>query len=673
MKIAPNSTIAELRAALQAGLTTSVGLVELYLNRIASMDRSGPVFNSVPVLNPEVFAEARRADLARAEGRELGSLHGIPFVVKDSFSVKGLTVASGSPAFAQLEAQQDAASVRLLRKAGAVLLGKTTMPPMAAGGMQKGVYGRAVSPYNPAYMPAAWVSGSSNGSGVAVSASFASFGLAEETLSSGRSPASNGALVAYTPSRGMISIQGNWPLLALRDVVVPYARTVEDLFEILDVIVQPVSDAAGDLWLSQTEVDLPAVDEVRPASFASLTDGASLQGKRIGVPRLFIGKDTSVDAPVQLRESIRRLWDRTEEELRALGAELVEVDPPVFYEFDRLKPGARDIVERGYWSPELAEAEFSELAGAGWEDFLRINGDPRFRSLSEADFDLIFPEEFYGLGPELNPMPRIGIAEIRGQVERGLPASLDVESLAGGFAGLERFRKELLEDWMDCEGIDLLAFPAASDVAPADSDTSIASILQAWKPGAGFSQGGWCFRPLGIPAVIVPMGIMADTEMPVGVTFAGRAYSDNELLRAAYVYERATRYRTEPAHAAISAAETRIANAEAAARTRAAGSSEVALRIENLAFDGERLRFEVRSDADVRSLRVTVDGAPVEDATPGARITIERRTHGPRSTVSGVQAGVVIAVAELDDGTVIGHFEEFDRPSEDPFATTGSA
>ena len=100
---------------------------------------------------------------------------------------------------------------------------------MANGGMQRGVYGRAESPYNGDYLTAAFASGSSNGSGTATAASFAAFGLGEETWSSGRAPASNNGLVAYTPSRGVISVRGNWPLVPTMDVVVPHTRSVDDL------------------------------------------------------------------------------------------------------------------------------------------------------------------------------------------------------------------------------------------------------------------------------------------------------------------------------------------------------------------------------------------------------------------------------------------------------------
>jgi amidase len=120
------------------------------------------------------------------------------------------------------------------------------MPPMAAGGMQRGVYGRAESPYNVNYLTAAFASGSSNGSATATGASFGLFGMGEETISSGRSPASNNGLVTYTPSRGVISIRGNWPLFPTCDTVAPHTRTVDDMFTILDVIVAKDTNTVGD-------------------------------------------------------------------------------------------------------------------------------------------------------------------------------------------------------------------------------------------------------------------------------------------------------------------------------------------------------------------------------------------------------------------------------------------
>ena len=136
-------SIAQLRAALESGRTTSVELVQAYLARIAAYDGADTptALNAVVVANPDALQEARASDERRAKGQILGPLDGIPYTAKDSYLVKGLTAASGSPAFANLIAYRDAFTIERLRGAGAICLGKTNMPPMANGGMQRGVYG----------------------------------------------------------------------------------------------------------------------------------------------------------------------------------------------------------------------------------------------------------------------------------------------------------------------------------------------------------------------------------------------------------------------------------------------------------------------------------------------------------------------------------------------------
>ncbi len=102
----------------------------------------------VVVRNSEALKEAKVSDARRARGEFLSPFDGIPYTAKDSYLVKGMTAASGSPAFKNLVAQYDAVAVEQLRKAGAICLGKTNMLPMANGGMQRGHYGRAESPCN---------------------------------------------------------------------------------------------------------------------------------------------------------------------------------------------------------------------------------------------------------------------------------------------------------------------------------------------------------------------------------------------------------------------------------------------------------------------------------------------------------------------------------------------
>ena len=190
--------IASALVALDTREVTSEALVRKCLTRSAAYDSGTEGLNSIVVANPLALTEAAESDRRRQSGRP-PPLEGIPFTVKDSYMVAGLTVAAGSPAFASLTAQWDAFSVEMLRSAGAVLIGKTNMPPMADGGMQRGLYGRSESPYDRRWPAAAFGSGSSHGSAVATTAEFAMFGMGEETVSSGRSPASNNSLCAYTP------------------------------------------------------------------------------------------------------------------------------------------------------------------------------------------------------------------------------------------------------------------------------------------------------------------------------------------------------------------------------------------------------------------------------------------------------------------------------------------
>ncbi|MEY3845763.1 MAG: hypothetical protein RJA66_30, partial [Actinomycetota bacterium] len=111
------ASIAQLRAALIAGEVTSVQLVEAYLERIRVYDQGGIKLNSMVVLNEQALAEAAASDARRSTGKTLGPLDGIPFTAKDSYKVKGLTVAAGSPAFENLVATSDAFSIRVLRDA----------------------------------------------------------------------------------------------------------------------------------------------------------------------------------------------------------------------------------------------------------------------------------------------------------------------------------------------------------------------------------------------------------------------------------------------------------------------------------------------------------------------------------------------------------------------------
>lgn len=546
------ASIADLRRALETGATTAVELVDAYLTRIAAYDAPGTAtaLNAVVVGNPEARADAEASDARRARGETRGPLDGIPYTAKDSYLVRGLTAASGSPAFADLVAQRDAFTIERLRAAGAICLGLTNMPPMANGGMQRGVYGRAESPYDGDFLTAPFASGSSNGSGTATAASFAAFGLGEETWSSGRGPATNNALCAYTPSRGVISTRGNWPLVPTMDVVVPHARTMADLLEVLDVIVADDAETRGDFWRTQPWVEIPAASTVRPASYRDLAGGTdALRGVRIGIPRMYVNADPEAGtaaAPgiggptgqrIETRPSVIARWEAARRDLEAAGATVVEVDFPVVSNYEGDRPGAPTIATRGLVTSAYLRREIVDLSAWGWEDFLQANGDPHLSTLAVVDGATIFPhpegalpDRYTGFDDDIaeypdwvRTHPRVGIA--------------DMPELPDGLRGLEETRRVDLEEWMDGLDLDAVVFPAVADVGPADMDVNEASADLGWRNGTWIANGNLAVRHLGIPTVTVPMGLMSDIGMPIGLTFAGRAYDDTRLLRLAAAFE----------------------------------------------------------------------------------------------------------------------------------------
>lgn len=503
--------------------------------------------SSIPIFNPEAFNEASASDARRAAGLAPRPLEGIPYLVKDNIKVKGMTVAAGSAAFEQLVATDDAACVEILRAAGAIVLGRTNMPAMANGGMQRGIYGRAESPYNLQYLTAAYASGSSNGSATATTSNFAAFALGTETVSSGRSPASNNALAAYTPSRGILPLRGVWPLYPTCDVLVPYTRTMADMIHILDVLATSNQDSSGDFWKSQPYITLPTLDTVRPQTYSSLADKNALQGKRLGVPLMYIGGYSP--APIRVRPSVVRLWERAKRSLVACGATVVELDefPLVTtYETIESKAGNNTWANIAGVPQDWLKVERRELIAHAWNDFLTTNKQAGLDSLS-----LVNPELILQLEPGSLQQDTEEDSELTGQSLVDYPVNklrsmFHLSEMERGLRALEKARKDTLHDWMDKFNLDAVVFPANGDVGRANSDIDFEESILAWANGVLYSNGNLPIRHLGVPTVSVPMGVMEDTKMPVNLTIAGRAYEDNELLKFAFAFEAATHFRVPP-------------------------------------------------------------------------------------------------------------------------------
>ncbi|MEZ2329850.1 amidase [Mesorhizobium sp. RCC_202] len=656
------ASIADLRRALESGAVTSVELTGAYLRRIAHYDRHGIALNAVPILNPKMFEEAEASDLRRRAGKSLGPLDGIPYTAKDSYKAKGLTVAAGSPAFEHLIATEDAFTIARLRAAGAVLIGLTNMPPMANGGMQRGVYGRAESPYNADYLTAAFASGSSNGSGTATAASFAAFGLGEETWSSGRAPASNNALVAYTPSRGVISVRGNWPLVPTMDVVVPHTRSVPDMLELLDVIVADDAETRGDFWRMQPWVEIPKASALRPASYTGLTLQGALKGKRLGVPKMYVGKDDGADQPIETRATVFDLWRQAARDLEALGAEVIEVDLPVVSNYERDRPGALTMVDRGLVPHAFADRELWDLSIWSWDDFLRANADPALPDLASVDGPKIFPQP-PGTLPDRYGDADFDLAHYVERARQGVAPLGDIPAIEDGLKGLEATRRVDFEDWLADNRLDAVVLPAVADVGPADADVNETSARLAWPNGTWVANGNLVWRHLGIPTVTVPMGTMADIGMPVGLTFAGKAYDDAALLALAGDYERATQRRTAPPR--TPALVDDMFSGEGRATPSHAGDAPLGLTLSaetTRAGDTDEIVIVLRIEGSGPSVvQVHVSGEPVVLQASGNRhtgkVVVPASTHqGFHSVWRGSYGSIVTAIVRLSDGRAAGAY-----------------
>ncbi|KZF20949.1 putative amidase [Xylona heveae TC161] len=656
------ANIDDLQNALSTGSITSVELVALYLRRISKYDCRGPCLNSIPLLNSSVFEEAAASD-DRRRGGHVGPLEGIPFTVKDSYKVKGMSVASGSPAFKSLMSNEDAFTVEKLREAGAVLIGKTNMPPMAYGGMQRGVYGRAESPYNLDYLTAAFASGSSNGSASSTSASLAAFGMGEETVSSGRSPASNNGLVAYTPSRGAISIRGNWPLYPTCDVVVPHTRTVRDMFDLLNVIVTEDKTSSGDFWREQKYVSLPEIKDIRPKSYHDLADPKALSRKKIGVPRMYIGKEDNAGKPVTTSSSVIELWEQARLQLESLGATVIETDFPVVSNYEKV-PGETAFVEGA--PEEWNKVERSSMIAHIWNDFLLANGDRQIPSLASTDTARIFPMEPGAIQSRYSePANAVQFLKLLEFLKPEVPSTLEISGLETALLALENARKRDLEEWLDKNDLDFVVFPANGDVGRADSDRVDASAKHAWQNGVKYSNGNRAIRHLGIPTVSVTMGTMKDTGMPVGLTFASKAYDDSNLLRYAYAYETASRKRVPPG--LTPSLDTDIIPRSIARQI--AGDRPALSVSKSIKYNcGEMVTIELAGEVHpctgsaLQSLTVCVDGDYVQAIQiEGSKWSLATTVYPPPKQDFPTEATVprdqitVVVLAKADNGAATGH------------------
>src|SRR5580704_9471670 len=287
------ATLADLEQGFASQKFTARSVAEWYLARIASFDKSGPKVNAVIELNPEALSIADALDReSSAKGRR-GPLHGVPVLIKDNIDTADrMTTTAGSLALEGSIAARDSAVAERLRAAGAVILGKTNLSEWAnfrSTHSVSGWSGRGRQTLNP-YALDRNPSGSSSGSGAAVSANFCALAVGTETDGSVTAPASTNGVVGIKPTVGLIGRAGIIPISHSQDTAGPLTRTVRDAAILLGALADPGKD------------------------YVKFLDPNGLKGARLGVERKFFGANAEQD----------RLMEECLAEMKRQGAVLVD-------------------------------------------------------------------------------------------------------------------------------------------------------------------------------------------------------------------------------------------------------------------------------------------------------------------------------------------------------------
>src|SRR5215467_4112046 len=200
------TTIEDIHSAMKSGKLTARRLVEGYFDRIEAFDKKGPAINCIITLNSHALDEADKLDAAYKRSGFVGPLHGIPVLVKDEIDTAGMPTTLGTLVFKDYRPTRDAFAIERLKKAGAIILGKTTLSEYAAGDTFGSMFGVSHNPYDLDRT----VGGSSGGSGCATTANFATVAIGEETLASIRRPGGWNGVASLRPTPGLVSRSGMW-------------------------------------------------------------------------------------------------------------------------------------------------------------------------------------------------------------------------------------------------------------------------------------------------------------------------------------------------------------------------------------------------------------------------------------------------------------------------------
>ena len=486
-------TIDQLQADMKSGKYSARSLTEKYLQRIQNVDKHGPSVNSVIEINPDAIAIADLLDRERKEKGVRGPLHGIPVFIKDNIDTadKMMTTAGSLALVDAPKPSKDSFVAAQLRKAGAVLLGKTNLSEWAnirSSHSTSGWSGRGGLTKNP-YALDRNPCGSSSGTGAGVSSNFAAGGIGTETDGSIVCPASSNGLAGIKPTVGLVSRAGIIPISHSQDTAGPMCRTLRDAAIMLGT-------------LTGVDPEDSYTTESQGKSYTDYTqflDANGLKGARIGVVRKFFGFSDGVDGI--MAEAI--------DVMKKQGATII--DPA---EIETL--GKFDDSESLVFDYELKADIEKYLA--------RLGPASPMKTLA----DLI---EFNNRNAQ-KEMPYFGQdVFVRSQGRGSLTSREYIDALEKNH---RLARIEGIDAVMDKHKLDAL-------IAPTGGPAWVTDLITGDHFGGGSSNAA---AVAGYPNLNITAGYMFG--LPVGISFFGRAWSEPTLLKLAYGFEQATQARKPP-------------------------------------------------------------------------------------------------------------------------------
>lgn len=490
--ISEQQDVTEIQKGYKNGDFSVKEVVQAYLNRINKLDKNGPKLNSIIQINPDAIKIAEQLDKEMSEGKIRGPLEGIPVLLKDNIDTHDkMPTTCGARALRNSFPLKDSYIVKQLREAGAVILGKTNLSEWANGRGRpsssgwSGVGGQTKNPYVLTYNP----SGSSSGSAVAVSANLTTLAIGTETTGSLISPSQTNGIVGIKPTVGLWSRSGIIPMTYTFDTPGPMARSVRDAAILLGALVD----------VDSTDEKTLAKNRVAYRDYTQFLKEDGLKGKRLGVFKKPFGIDADVDS----------LMYQAIDLMKSQGAEIVEVD---------------SIMSNNEMKPYFIQLLLYEYKHGLNKYFESLGSDAVIKNVKEL---IAF-----------NKSDSIGLKYFNQSFLEMIVAAPDISleeysELVSKIA--EASRKDGMDRVMDLYDLDAIIAPSGgpawkTDLVNGDPKGGISSNIPADVSG--------------YPNITVPMGFVG--ELPVGISFFGRAWSEPILLEIAYAYEKATKHRRSP-------------------------------------------------------------------------------------------------------------------------------